>query len=197
VADPVSILFVPVPNRIISIGSIRLDATVREVHERVNTVTNHPVEDGSFVTDHVYEEPLRLLMEGEITNAPLNGALLPGVTDRRIEAYDQLKQLYELRDVVSVVTGLEVYSDLVMTNLITPRDPRTGQRLVFTAEFQRVRKVSSRIVGIAPEKAAPAQRDQVQSEQDIGRQEPAAANNPQAARASVLSRILDLGGGQQ
>lgn len=190
-ADPISILFVPRPNRLVSIGSIQLDATIREVHEYKNTVTNHPIETGGFVTDHVYSEPIRVMIEGEITDSPVQiFGLLAGITQRRIEAFEQLTEIYRARDTITLVTGLKIYTDMVMVGFTAPRDQRTGQRLQFSAEFQKAEFVSSQIVGIAPEKVATPQQDQAQSEQDIGRQEAVEANEAQAGRASVLSELF-------
>lgn len=192
-ADPLSLLFTPRPNRRVSIGAILLDATISEEHEATNVVTNHPIEDGGFVTDHVYEEPDRVTIEGEITNTPvmLFGGLV-GITDRRIEAFEQLRDIRASRDIVTLVTGLKVYTNMVMTSLSTPRTQTTGGRLQFTASFQDVRKVASQVVGVVDvAKAAPEQQDQVQSETDIGRQEAAAGNTAQTTRSSsVLNTII-------
>lgn len=192
-ADPLTLLFVPLPNRRVSIGAITLDATIREFHKSRYTVTDHPIESGGFVTDHVYEEPFHLLIEGEISNSPVViFSSLPGISDRRIEAFDQLNLLAKNKDVVSVVTGLKIYDNLVITTLFFPRDQKTGGRLQFSAEFQQANFVNSEIVGVVADKAAPVARDQVQPEQDLGRQ---ATTKPEptsliAKRSSQLYNLL-------
>lgn len=190
-ADPLSILFVPKPNRRVAIGAIQLDATIRESHSYRNRVTNHPIETGSFVTDHVYSEPISLELEGEITDTPVQiFSLLAGLSQRRIEAFEQLVALKETRDVITVVTGLKIYNNMVIEDFDANRDQKTGRKLSFTARFQEVRKVASQVVGITAEKAAPAQKDQVQSEQDIGRQEATTANAAQDARADEVNKSV-------
>lgn len=193
-ADLLSILFVPKPNRRVAIGAITLDATIEETHTLTNTITNHPMEEGSFVTDHAFEEPTKISIQGEITNTPVQIlSILNGLSQRRIEAFEQLTALHKTRDILTIVTGLKIYSNMVMETLDVPRNQQTGGRLQFTATFQEVNKVASQIVGVAPQKIAPAQKDQVQSEQDIGRQETTEATPPQAAKAkskSVLFSIL-------
>ena len=60
------------------IGSLLLDATIREQHSYRNRVSNYPVEETSFISDHVQREPERITIDGFITQTPvayLGGAL--------------------------------------------------------------------------------------------------------------------------
>lgn len=50
--------------------SIRIDATTQETHSYVNTVTDHPVERGAALTDHVRPDPIRLTIAGVVSNQP-------------------------------------------------------------------------------------------------------------------------------
>lgn len=49
---------------------IEVDATTREVHGFSNDVTDHPVETGAAITDHVRPKPITLSIDGVISNAP-------------------------------------------------------------------------------------------------------------------------------
>jgi hypothetical protein len=51
--------------------SIAIDATVRESHTATSTITDHPVETGSNVSDHIRPDPDMLTLEGVISNAPI------------------------------------------------------------------------------------------------------------------------------
>lgn len=50
---------------------IRIDATVSRTHVFANTVTDHPVERGANITDHVRPDPVRLNIVGVVSNAPI------------------------------------------------------------------------------------------------------------------------------
>ncbi len=52
-------------------GSIEFDATLSENHPSSNVVTEHPVERGVNVTDHVRPEVDRVTLEVYVTNAPI------------------------------------------------------------------------------------------------------------------------------
>lgn len=191
-ADPLSVLFKRDPGRRVAIGGIVLDATVEESHQYDATVTDHPVEEGGFVTDHVYENPRMVTVSGEITDSPVTiFSILNGLSNRRIEAKDQLLALYELKEIVVLVTGLEIYTDMVMQSLSFPRNQETGQRLQFTAEFKQVKFVASEVVGVAADKADPAVKDKVSENRDFGRQETGDLTDPQNTKAEEKSEELE------
>lgn len=59
--------------------TLRFDVTTSAEHEDTSTLTDHPVERGSAVTDSAREEPERLTLEGVVTNIPHEGN--PGFSD--------------------------------------------------------------------------------------------------------------------
>lgn len=50
----------------------RIHATLREGHISENRIVQHPIEDGSHITDHVIRMPRILELEGEISDDPLS-----------------------------------------------------------------------------------------------------------------------------
>lgn len=59
--------------------TVQFDVTTSVEHEDTSTLTDHPVERGSSVTDSAREEPERLTLEGVVTNLPHQGN--PGFSD--------------------------------------------------------------------------------------------------------------------
>lgn len=59
----------------VQIASIWIDVSIREQHNSQAEVTRFPVEDGSDITDHVMLLPDQIVIEGLVTNHPLE---LPG-----------------------------------------------------------------------------------------------------------------------
>lgn len=164
---PASILFNVVghvfnrPQRV-RIAALEVDATLSEVHEAEAEATEHPVETGVVVADHVILKPRRYRMEGLVTNAPIGLSLVAlqkrwtalRTSDPSIDApfaaerlsavaFATLNGLLEAREFVTVVTPLAKYSDLVLVALSFPRDAHTGDALRFSATFKQVRKVTA------------------------------------------------------
>lgn len=54
---------------------VKFDATLLAEPEDSGTVTDHPVEEGANVVDHVRDNPERLTLEGLVTNTPHQGNL--------------------------------------------------------------------------------------------------------------------------
>ena len=151
------------------IGTITVDASVSEDHTASSTVTSNPVEEGANVADHVKLEPLRLSIQGVISDTPLDFEILNslakgdfkgiaknftsgisavlGGTSRSTEQYLALLELRKSREPFQVITGLKVYQNMILTNLTVNRTASTGKAIHFTAEMEEIRIVQSQTVG--------------------------------------------------
>lgn len=155
-----------------SIGSVELDASVSETHQGDVDVTEHPVERGANIADHARPKPESITIEGLISNTPLpapNGQLTKVTSgsaefDSRSElqptrsgqAYADLLALKDRGELLTVVTALRVYDNMILTSLSVPRDARTGQALRFSATLKQVKVVTSQLVKVvAVQKAQP------------------------------------------
>ena len=146
--------------------AFELDLILSERHERRAEITNFPIEDGSPIADHVILQPERIELTGFITNTPV--LILGGLSfeDRAQNALDVLNELHVGRSLVTVVSELQVYEDMVFSELIYPRDARTGEALEFRGTLQKINKVSSELV-LIPNVTS---NDQASPEQDVGTQ---------------------------
>jgi hypothetical protein len=146
-----------------NIDILELDAAVHETHDYTNTITDFPVEKGFSISDHVFKVPEHLTMEGFVTNSPIPYSLtsVTVLLDRGnrvntaferlldLAGYDPSGQDYTVLSKVKlpaflrVVTGLRVYSNMIITHLSFPRDITTGESLRFTCELRKVTVVDS------------------------------------------------------
>ena len=137
---------------------LELDAAVHETHEYTNTITDFPVEKGFSISDHVFKVPEKLTLEGFVTNSPIpysvnNVSVLLDSGDRVNSSFEKLMDLagydpsgkmvtvlsrIRMPSIIKVVTGLRVYSNMLITHLSFPRDITTGESLRFTCELRRV-----------------------------------------------------------
>ena len=124
----------------VTIGRIALDAVLLEEHNLSSRVTNYPVDRGiengfEIVSDHIINDPDRLVIQGVVSDTPLN---ILSQFNRSIDAFNALVRIHERRDVVTVVSGLKVYTRMALTSLQVPRNLRTGQSLTFNIELQKI-----------------------------------------------------------
>jgi hypothetical protein len=175
-----------------SFGSLEIDVTLEETHERSAEITDHPVEGGSFIQDHIVNAPKKLMMTGMITDTPLGGDSGP----RAQEAFDVLETLYDSRSTFTVVSGFKVYDDMAIESLSMPKTREGALR--FSAQLKQLRITQGRSVPIvAGERSDPAlTRDNVRTPdiqengENAGRQTPREAGTEQTRQASTLRRIF-------
>jgi len=106
-------------------GALELDASIEETHSASNEVTQYPVETGVDITDHVRRQPDRLTIRGIVTDHPLvfGGALRSG---RSLEAYQTILTMVDEAQLISVVTSLRQYQNMVIESVEVPRNPQRG-----------------------------------------------------------------------
>lgn len=122
------------------IDALVLDASISESHQAEVEVTEHPVESGAAIVDHARPKPDSVTIEGVVSNTPLDTTQ----TDDALTAYAKLLALKDSPKLITIVTELRTYEDMLLTSLSVPRDTRTGDALRFTAVFKRVKLVKNK-----------------------------------------------------
>lgn len=120
------------------IDTLSVDVTLREGHGRTAETTDHPIEKGADITDHVRKKPRTYTIEGYVTNTPLTGTPDGGIAQATYDALDAL-----VGRVVTVKTRFKTYQNMVLTQLDVPRDRGTGEGLHFTGSFKQIGYVSN------------------------------------------------------
>lgn len=153
--------------------TIALDVDVAKVitYERSAEVTEHPVENGAPIGDHVRAANGAFTLEGVISNAPVRVpttqmrglARAPGTVDltvsgqrvaatlqrwsgpvnRKKECNDLLAALVAGRFKVALTTELESLDDLAMTRFKVTEDAQSGNALVFACDLKQLRLVGT------------------------------------------------------
>lgn len=129
-----------------TIGSVTLDALMSENTRLTANVSAYPVEDGAEVTDNITLTNERLNLSGIISGGSvlLFGA---GGRSKLMAAKDALRVLYEQRTPITIVTGMDVYTNMALSNLDIERT-NEGEFITVQCEFERIRKVTVRTASI-------------------------------------------------
>ena len=112
------------------IGHVVVDAVLSENHRFESNITENPVEDGTIYSDNAVLLPVVVELECRISDATATLARLnyPG---RSTEAYKELVSLQKKRQKITVVTGLNVYQNMMIEALGIPRSGRDGNSIRF------------------------------------------------------------------
>lgn len=137
---------------------IEMDATVSTNDDISTTVTDHPVEDGANIADHIRDEPDKLTIEGIVTRTPVENpiSLLLESGTRQEEAWQQLQAVQKAHVLVDVDTPVASYTDMAIERLARVRNAGVGEALQVTINLKKIVKV------VATEAALPARAEGVQ-----------------------------------
>jgi hypothetical protein len=130
-------------------SQIAFDATTNEQHDSTVTVTEHPIEDGATITDHIQNDPDGLQLQGIISDNPIllnveadkEPSVPGGDPDLRVkEAYAEFLRLKEAGSLLEVTTELRNYADMVITAISVRRDKDTRHILDIGLTLFPIRK---------------------------------------------------------
>ena len=108
-------------------------------HEvRVRT-TGYPVESGATLTDHAVREPIQLKLQGWVSDIMAAREVeRPINSGRSARAWDDLVQLADAKEPLTVNTQIGTYRNMLITKIQTPLDRTTSRALRFTMELQEI-----------------------------------------------------------
>ena len=122
------------------VGLVQFDASLSESHLSEADITDHPVEEGANIADHIRNRPDSIEINGVVTNTPI--AYLASLTakspltsdlgsvDDRVEtAYQELLRIKNTGELVEVITSLRTYKNMVLKSVSVVRDQANGNIL--------------------------------------------------------------------
>ena len=171
------------------LGSIQLDAVLRETLTNTIRVTKNPVELGVDINDHAIIEPKRYTMEGAVSDTPLGFAALENIASSIVDsvsgffgdstgegatrsqaAYETLVALQETREPIEVQAGLTLLTNMLIENISVSQDKDTSRTLMFVAKLVEVQIVSTETISFPQESLSGSAKQQASSTIDKGRQ---------------------------
>lgn len=123
-------------NRKYGVGTITFDLVLSENHNYNSTITKHPVQDGSEISDHIDNELESGTLNGLMTNYSLQIGEV--VSNRAQDAFEALVALWQEKTRVTITTVLKVYNDVVITSMPFMRDNTQGESLPISISFEKM-----------------------------------------------------------
>lgn len=160
---------------------IFFDATLSERPSFTAQLTTNPIESGSLINDHIIDNPDTLMIDGIVSDTRVR--VLAGVQDiiergfgstaRSKSAFDLLKKLKEDHTIITIVSGLTLYTNMIIINFAPNKNPGTGKALRFTLQLQKLITVNSQVLELDVSDLKDVHddsNDQIQSTLDSGKQ---------------------------
>lgn len=138
---------------------IEFDATLSESHALEASVTDHPIELGAYVSDHYRLLPQKITIDGIITNIPLpnlhhplaslkavgqsvaSGIYRDESTTRTAIGYELVRSHMKNASLLTVITSLKRYEDMVITSFSVDKDAKTSNVLKATIGLRELKRV--------------------------------------------------------
>lgn len=139
-----------------TIGELQCDCIVDHVTTFSSQVTEHPIEGGFVIADHVAREAMKLSLTAIITPTPVSYFRIMGGSnpDRLGEAASYLEQVHLAGEPITIVLPDGIYDSMVMTSCPLPRNVRDGFCYRLGLEFTHVTIVSQKTEEIPEQNAS-------------------------------------------
>lgn len=108
----------------LKIGGLVFDAILKTDHSSKVTVTNHPIESGANISDHAFVEPSEISIELAVSDSERDRGTF-GSGKRSVKAFQELTKLQISRKLITVVTRLKTYRNMLIISVSAPDDYTT------------------------------------------------------------------------
>lgn len=129
-----------------SINGIEFDALISEDKAYNSDVPDYAVEDGYSISDNISIKPIEIEITVYLTNTPVTW--LNHGTGRVETIVTQLEQLYFSRQLVTVTTSTDTYTDMAIKSMTVPKDMENKTSREIRIGLKKVTKVSSQTTSI-------------------------------------------------
>ena len=139
-----------------TIGDIQCDCIVDHVTTFNSQVTEHPIEGGFVIADHVAREAMKLSLTAIITPTPVSYFRIMGGSnpDRLSEASAYFERLHLEGEPITIVLPDRICDNMVMTACPLPRNVQDGFCYRLALEFTHVTIVSQKTEEIPEQNAS-------------------------------------------
>ena len=162
---------------------------ISEKHSLKFRVSDHPLQDGSTISDHVHQELQECTVEGMFTNHPLRkleevnevkfkdeyatSDVKQTVSNTALANFEKLKLLAKQRKTVRLVCSLEIYPKMVITSIDYDRDSKSGSSIRFTMTLRELKTVSLKATtgtyAFQPDSLVTANDKMIAAEKKVGK----------------------------
>ena len=185
------------------IAGVKLDGVIRENHSAPIRIKKNPVEWGVDITDHAIIEPVKISIEGIVSDTPLGfdagielldsiDSLFGAATyqTRSQHAFNSLTFFKNEREPIDVQTGLKLYKNMLITDIKVSQDKDTSKAVFLSIDCEEIIIVQSEVVQIpADQLSAGVTTNQAQSNTKRGRQETTTLADSSATKKSALKTL--------
>jgi hypothetical protein len=177
-----------------AVGALELDALISEDTVLDSYATVYPVEDGSTITDNVSNDAEKLSLSGMVTSAQITVFGANG-WQKLVQAKDVLRRLHEARELVTISTGMDTYTEMVMERCRIGRT-NEGDHFSIDCDFRKIIKAQLKTDTVPEDKAAPRAKGKAGSTRTSAGKASTQelSDKQQQAATEYVNKTLGIGG---
>lgn len=162
--------------------SLTFDATPTIGFQKSNTITDHPIEDGSLVSDHVQKQPDQVSLTGIVSDSPLGATGEYRVQD----ALRFLNEAGERGELLELESRFGLTGNWILESW--PYDITQLRALAFEVSLRQVRIATTEMIMLPREVPRPVVADGAPPNVDMGAQP---TKPVEAAEESKLKSVAE------
>src|SRR6185437_13624466 len=128
-----------------AIGIFTANVTVEEQHLDELSITDHPVEQGSVISDHAYKRPASVTIRAMWSNSSLPADGNPNYVQ---EIYDAFLVMQASRIPIDVLTGKRAYLNMLIQRLQITTDEKSENALNMVCECREIQIAMTQTVTV-------------------------------------------------
>ena len=180
----------------VEIRESKVDITTGESHIMTNQVTEHPVESGADISDHIRRKPLQLSLNGVYSDTSISTLDKLQRTQKgepnTISALKFFEELFEKKYLVTINNRFKSYTNMAVSGITFIRGSNTGTTVGMQVNFKEISTVESQVLqGQAAKEITQGISSSTQNQGKVSTKAPTDATSE--ASGSFLSRITGLG----
>lgn len=166
--------------------AVQIDVLDNQTYTTTSTATDHPVEAGSDISDHIIDKPDTLQLVAFFAQSldDIENQIRASET-RAQDVYQKLLELKKSKERNTVFTSKREFENMVIERVTEPRERSDG--ITVTIDLKEIKTATSQVV------AAPPSRDQKNEKRNQGKKPKSPADAAQ--EASMATKIFDYVGG--
>ena len=112
---------------------VPFDGVIKDTHSASSTITQFPLEDGSFVNDHTILKPKTLSISTGVMSS-----------NKPEDIYSTLIDIRDKRILMDIQTHLNLYENFLLESVEPVRDAGVGDLIMMSIKFQEVKFAKSK-----------------------------------------------------
>lgn len=142
------------------VGSLKVDIVKSFEYTYEQDVTEHPVETGFEIADHIVNKPLKLTMTVGIASSPVTWFWKNGYGAKKFaNGLQLLEEIRDKKEPVTIVRPEKKYDNMVMTSCRVSKQDSTKSIIYADLSFIQIVKVTTQTTAI-PENVVTASQEE-------------------------------------